>query len=74
MGPVGVGLRLRFVLAFVGGNYPLSGLVVAVVALVAQRDQPGLFEGGEDVPDASGGGVVRVSALMKFGSGTGTVK
>jgi hypothetical protein len=58
VGAVGVFLGFGFVAAFVGGDHVLAGGVVAVVALVAQRDEPGLAQGGEDVEDPGGGGVV----------------
>src|SRR5437899_4051167 len=61
MGAVGVFLRLRLVLALVRGDHLVAGLVVAVVALVAQGDEPGFFECGEDVPDSGGGGVMRAA-------------
>src|SRR6476469_196710 len=48
MDTVGVLQRLGFVLAFVRGDHPFPVLVIAVVALVTQRDQPGLFQRGPD--------------------------
>lgn len=54
----GVFLLFRFVAALARIVHSLAGVVVAVVALVFQRDQPGLFGSGEDVPDLCRSGVV----------------
>jgi hypothetical protein len=49
VGAVGVFLGLRLASAFVRGDHVFAGVVVAVVALVAQGDQVGLTQRGEDV-------------------------
>src|SRR5437764_12379407 len=56
--PVGVFLGLGLVAALVRGDHVIAGLVVAVVALVAQRDEPGVAQGRQDLRDPGGGGVV----------------
>jgi hypothetical protein len=58
MGAIGLLPRLGFVTAVVRGADPLTGLVVAVMTLVAHRDQTGIALRGQDVPDSGGGGVV----------------
>ncbi|GAA1314388.1 hypothetical protein GCM10009634_84320 [Saccharothrix xinjiangensis] len=57
MGAVGSLLGLGFVPALARGDHLVAGLVVAVVALVGQGDQPGVAQRGEDVPDPGGRGV-----------------
>src|SRR5690348_6446640 len=61
VGAVGVLLGLWFVAALVRGDQNLTAFVVAVVALVAQRDESGVAQRGEDVPDPRGRGVVRAA-------------
>src|SRR5439155_16718673 len=58
VGAVGFLAGFGLVTAFVRGDHVLAGLVIAVVALVAQGDQPSLAQGGENLPDAGGCGVM----------------
>ena len=51
VGAVGVLLGLGLVTPLVRGDHVAAGRVVAVVALVAQGDQSGVAQRGEDVPD-----------------------
>src|SRR5438876_12014693 len=64
VGPVGVLLRLWLVAALVRCDHVLSGVVVAVVALVAQGDEPGVAQHGEDVPDPGGRGVMGAAGQL----------
>lgn len=64
MGTVGVFLRLGLVTPLVRGQDQFTGLVVAVITLVAQGDESGVAQGVEDLPDPGGGGVV--SAAGQF--------
>jgi hypothetical protein len=60
-GPQRSFLRLRLVLAPVQDDHLLSGLVVSVVALAIQGDEPGFFKCGEDIPDPGGCGGMRAA-------------
>lgn len=58
MSALDVLLRLGLVTTLVRGDHESTSLVVVVIALVSQGDQPGIAQNREDVPDAGRGGVV----------------